>query len=181
MLFLSLLALLFHSAQAEAPPGLQLFCFTEPMSTSFLIETKGVEVQATVIHHYGSEYAPAISGIFTPSDLPTLERRAKFIRQMKPQMTFHWPLKACKNFGEGRFECWGTKDVQEGENGVKFEPFALYSTKVTEEGVAGKLEYLQLTLSVYASPNDNEGGTVEMRYPREGCSANRLRTVAGKP
>jgi hypothetical protein len=132
----------------------------------FVISTVGDRVTARVVHLYGTEYAPAISGVYTPHDLPILSEQAQLIRQMKSDMTFYWPLKNCKWIGEKHFECWNTDDVEVGENGVKFAPFALYTTKISEDGPAGHLEEIQVTLTV--SSGDKEA-RLEMRYDSQGC------------
>jgi hypothetical protein len=168
------LVLLFLSATAHAA-GISMVCATNPISTAFVIETKGEEVQARVIHFYGANYAPAISGTFTPSDLPLLARRAGFIAKMKDDTTFRWPLKKCKSISPERFECFGSDDKQEGKDGTLFEPFALYSTKVVEDGIVGKQENLRLTLSLYSG---EEEGVVEMSYSKEDCSADPARAAA---
>lgn len=164
-----LFALLLSVPAVAAEKPIALYCFTEPMSTSFMIDTVGKEVQARVMFSYGAAYAPAISGIFTPSDLPTLEKWAGYIKKMKPEMTFHWPRAKCKA-EKSRFECWGSDDVQEGEGGVPFQPFALYSTNIIEDGVAGRQEFIQVTMSVFTG---NDNGTVEMKFPKEGCFSGR--------
>lgn len=157
------------SAQGAEYPDIKLTCVTESPSTSFVIESQGKELIARVIHHYGAKYAPAISGIFTPNDLPTLSRRAKAVEKMKNDMSFRWPLSKCKKHDDFRFECFGTDDVQEGEGGAKFAPFALYTTRVKEEGIAGALEYLQVTMSF--DVDQDRDPSIEMRYPVGSCVA----------
>lgn len=145
MKFFLLLLLLPVSALAKP---FDLRCFTDPLTTSFSLKEKGDQMEVQVMHSYGSEYAPGLTGTFTPHDIPLLTERAELVRKLKPIMTFHWPLKKC-SFPEGRVECFGSEDEQEGEGGVKFQPWALYTSKISEDGLAGKLEYTRITLSLY--------------------------------
>lgn len=154
------------SAQA-APFTIDLVCATEPLSTTFGIRVEKDEVIASVIHHNGSGYAPAFSGIFTPNDIPLLAERAALVRKMLPITTFRWPLKNCSRNGD-LLKCFGTDDVEEGEGGAKLRPFALYTTKTTEEGIAGRLEYLSVTVSF--DVDGKSGSYVEMKYPRGYCT-----------
>ncbi|MGZ3693681.1 MAG: hypothetical protein ACXWQO_05745 [Bdellovibrionota bacterium] len=148
-----------------------LVCYTDPLTSSFDISQKADsdELLGTVIFHYGTEYAPAISGIYTPHDLPLLTERAALVKEMKPTTTFHWPKKKCLIGEQGRMECFGSEDVQDGEDGVKFTPFAIYTTRISEDGIAGKFDYLRVTLSIYAG---QKNAIVEMNYPLSGCELN---------
>jgi hypothetical protein len=159
--FLSTLAI------AAESPTIRLTCVTEYPSTSFVIESKGKELVARVLHHHGAKYAPAISGIFTPSDLPILARRAALVEKMSADMSFRWPLSSCKKHDDFRFECFGTEDMQLGEGGAKIAPFALYSTKIREDGIAGAYESLQLTMTF--DVDGERDPSIEMKYPMEAC------------
>ncbi len=166
---LTLLAISVSAATAHAAeyPEIKLTCVTESPTTSFVIQSQGKELVARVLHHNGARYAPAISGIYTPNDLPTLSRRAKAVEKMKDDMTFRWPLSKCKKHDEFRFECLGTEDVQEGVGGAKIAPFALYTTRVKEEGLAGTYEYLMVTMSF--DVDEQRDPSIEMKYPKENC------------
>ncbi|MCO5143192.1 MAG: hypothetical protein M9962_08900 [Oligoflexia bacterium] len=150
----------------------QLTCYTEYLTTTFVIWTENEDLYARVIHHNGAEYAPAIVGIYTPKDIPILERRANLVKQMQNETTFRWKKEKCK-FREGnRFECFGTDDIQYGRGGEKIEPFALYSTEVAENGIAGKLNYLWLRLTF--DVDGESGPAVEMEYPTFQCVNRKL-------
>jgi hypothetical protein len=164
---LILLSLLFAlPLQAAAP--INLTCATNPMTTSFGIRTEGEEVVATVMHSYGSRFAPAINGIFTPNDIEILAARAKLVEKMKDITTFRWPLSKCRRHNDYRFECFGTDDVQDGKDGSKIRPFALYTRRTLEDGIAGKSENLTITLSFNV---DGKGDpSIAMEYPIQGCN-----------
>ncbi len=162
--------LLFFStfALSAEPENIRLTCVTEVPTTTFAISTENDQVLATVVHHFGSRYAPAISGVFTPNDLPILQERAKLVEKMLPRTTFRWPLERCKKTGTWLFQCFGSKDVQEGVGGVKLTPTALYTSTTSEDGLAGKQEYLTVHLAFQV---DGKGDpSVRMKYPRSDCA-----------
>lgn len=161
------LALFPFAAQAAELPNIQMSCVTQFPTTSYLVESRGEELVVRVIHHNGSKYAPAISGIFTPSDLPILAKRAALAEKMADDMTFRWPLKNCKKHEGMRFECYGTDDVQEGRDKAKIAPFALYTTKLTQDGPGGKYDYLDVTLTF--DVDSERDGSIEMRYADGEC------------
>jgi hypothetical protein len=163
------LAFLLSSLTAQAAAPIRLTCVTDPPSTSFGIETNGDTVEGTVVFHYGPLYAPAINGVFTPHDLGILADRSELVKKLKDITTFHWPAKNCKAHDPYRFECFGTDDVQEGRAGEKVRPFALYTTRSEEDGIAGKHTYLKVTLSFDV---DGKGDpSVAMDYPIGDCAA----------
>lgn len=150
------------ASQAAEPPSIQMSCVTAFPTTSYLVESQGEELVVRVIHHNGSKYAPAISGIFTPSDLPILAKRAALVEKMADDMTFRWPLKNCKKHEGMRFECYGTDDVQEGKEKAKIAPFALYTSKLSHDGPGGKFETVDVTMSF--DVNGERDASIEMRY-----------------
>lgn len=168
MVVLAMMALGQGAFAADEPSPILLTCVTEFPTTSFAISTEGDFVVARVIHHNGSGYAPAISGTFTPNDLKLLSERAELVRKMKPDMTFRWPKAKCKKLGSPLvFQCFGTDDVQEGEGGAKFEPFALYSTAKTEDGIAGHYDWISIALTF--DVDGAHGASIEMTYPKSSC------------
>jgi hypothetical protein len=178
--FLVLLMLVSLPAQAApkaAEEPIELTCVTEWPTTSFVVWSEGDEVLARVIHHNGSSYAPAIVGTFTPNDLPLLAERAALVKKMKNEMTFHWPRKKCKKLGELVLQCFGTDDVQEGEGGAKFAPFALYSTTRVEDGIAGRQESASVTLTF--DVDGARGASIEMIYPKGSCVPRRMGEFRG--
>jgi hypothetical protein len=163
------LAILFFSVSGAraADTPINLTCITEVPSTSFVIWTEGKDLFGRVIYHFGSRFAPAINGIYTPNDLGVLAERASLVEKMQDVTTFRWPLSKCRRHDEFRFECFGTDDVQEGKNGEKLTPFALYTTRSSEDGIGGKWEYLSVTLTFQV---DGKGDpSVQMKYPKDGC------------
>lgn len=149
-------------AQAAELPSIEMSCVSQFPTTSYLVESRGEELVVRVIHHNGTKYAPAISGIYTPNDLPILAKRAALVEKMADDMTFRWPLKNCKKHEGMRVECFGTDDVQEGKGKAKIAPFAFYTTKTSEEGIAGKWEYLNVTMSF--DVNGERDASIDMRY-----------------
>ena len=142
-------------------------CLTEIPTTTFVVWTEGEEVLARVIHHNGSQYAPAIVGTYTPNDLPTLAKRAAAVRKMKNDTTFRWPKAKCQHLGEMGLYCTGATGTAEGEEGAKLKPWALYTSTVVEEGVAGKLE--SMNVSVIFDVDQDRDQSVEMKYPKGSC------------
>lgn len=156
------------SILAPTAGDIVLTCVTEFPTTSFVVSTEGEEVVARVIHHNGSGYAPAFSGTFTPNDLKILAERGELVRKMKPDMTFRWPLSKCKKLGSPLvFQCFGTEDVQEGEDGAKIAPFALYSTAKTEDGIAGHYDWISVAMTF--DVDGAHGASIEMTYPKSSC------------
>lgn len=177
---LALAMVLFSPSALSAPAAeepLALTCVTEFPTTSFVVWTEGESVKARVIHHNGSGYAPAIVGTFTPNDLPILAERAALVKKMKPDMTFTWPRAKCKKLGEMVLQCFGTDDVQEGEGGARFAPFALYSTAKEEFGIAGRLRSHSVTLTF--DVDGQHGASIEMWYPEGSCFPSAMKEIRG--
>ena len=126
-------------------------------------------VLGTVIFHQGPDFAPAINGMFTPSDLAELAARAARVKKLRDQMTFAWPLENCRQRGELRFECLGSDDVQTGRNGEKIRAFALYTARIDEDGLAGRRSLLRVNLS-FTVEGDGDA-YVTMDYPLDNCVA----------
>jgi hypothetical protein len=160
----TLILLLLPTPLYAAPYALR--CSTDPATNSVAIEEVGDEIRATVLLEYGAEYAPALAGDHTPHDLPLLAERARLASKLKPVMTFYWPRQKCEFPADGRIECFGTGDAQDGQDGAKFTPFAVYTTNVTEQGLAGKQESTRVTLALYS-----EGKSVDLKleYPAGSC------------
>lgn len=162
---LSLFCLFFSASSFAA--DYELTCMTEPPTTTFGIWREGEEMIVRVIHHNGTKYAPAFTGVFSPNDIPYLAEQAKLVLKMPAITTFHWPLKNCGLKGEV-FKCFGTEDVQEGEGGAKLKPFAVHTALASEETIAGKHEYLSVSLNF--DVDGKSGPRLEMKYPNYQCS-----------
>ena len=163
---LILLSLLFSPLTVSAAP-IRLACVTEWPTTSFVVREEGDTLSAQLIFHNGTEYAPVINGIYTPHDLPTLAEKAALAQKLSNQTTFHWPAKKCHGHDLHRFECFGTEDEQKGVGGEAIRPFALYTTKLSEDGIAGKYEYVSMALTFNVVGQGESA--VEMRYDAQGC------------
>jgi hypothetical protein len=151
---------------AEAKPY-QLGCMTEHPSTTFVIQEKEDFMEALIVHHHGSAFAPVLNGIALYRDLPIIMEQSKSVLKMKREMTFRWPMKKCKIRDEIKFECFGSDDVQEGLDGAKLKPFALYTGKITDDTFVGKWDSVSIRFSF--STDTGESSAVDMKYPMEGC------------
>ena len=135
-------------------------------STTFIIETKGDEVEARMINHNGVQYAPALVGVYTPSDLKTLVDRAVLTSKLVPDMKFHWKINKCKKHSDTRFECFGSDEIQT-LNGAKIQTFGLYTTDSVEDGIAGILKRTQVSLALFINDKSLE---IEMPYFSHLCA-----------
>lgn len=163
-----LLSLWLAIAAPAAPLPIDLVCVTEWPTTSFVIQEEGEKLRVELLFHSGSEYAPAITGIYTPRDLPIITERANYALVFPNYSVFRWPLAKCDKHDDPlRFECFGTDDVQNGNGGERIKPFALYTTKVSEDGIAGKLDYLKVAFTYQV--NGKGDPSLEMTYDRAAC------------
>lgn len=153
---------------AEAKP-FDLGCITEHPTTSFLIQEVDDQMVAKVYLHHGPEFAPVFQGIATFRDFPILQDQAKGVLKLKNAMTFRWPMKKCKVTDAIRFQCFGTDDEQDGVDGAKVKPFALYSTRIWEDSIAGKLESVSIRLTF--TVDKKESSAIDMNYPANNCSS----------
>jgi hypothetical protein len=150
----------------EAKP-FQLGCMTEHPSTTFVIQEKEDFMEALIVHHHGSAFAPVLNGIALYRDLPIIMEQSKAVLKMQREMTFRWPMKKCKIRDDIKFECFGSDDVQEGLDGAKLKPFALYTSKITEDTLVGKWDSVSIRFTF--STDSGESSAVDMKYPMEGC------------
>ena len=134
-------------------------------------------MEAKLYLHHGPEFAPVFQGIATYRDFPILQEQAKGILKLKNAMTFRWPMKKCKIIDSIRFQCFGTEEEQEGIDGAKVKPFALYSTRIWEDSIAGKLESVALRLTF--TVDKKESSAIDMKYPAQNCSST-LARLRGK-
>lgn len=162
-----LCALAAFSTTTALAEEFELACVTETPTTTFVIRTEGELLKARLILHHGPEFAPAINGVFTPRDLPILSDRANLARKLLSDTTFTWPRKNCRFRDDVRFECFGTDESSAGVGGVKIRPFALYTSRIKEETIAGTHNYVSLRMSFDV---DGKGDpSVEMKYDSVGC------------
>lgn len=144
-----------------------LTCVTNPPTTSFGIWTEGEEMVVRVLHHHGSRFAPAFTGVYTPNDVSYLAEVAKLVQKMPAITTFRWPRKNCSLNG-AVLKCFGTEDVQEGEGGAKLKPFGVHTSRTKVESIAGTNEYTHV--SVVFDVDGKSGPRLEMPFPEGECS-----------
>jgi hypothetical protein len=155
-------ALTFLTVEAMAKP-FEMGCITEQPTTSFLIKEVNQEIVATIYLHHGVQFAPVFQGVATYRDFPILQEQAKGVLKLANAMTFRWPLKNCKIFDAIRFQCFGSNDEQAGIDGAKIKPFSIYSGKVSEESIAGKLDWITVRFGFQV--DSGESSAIDMKYP----------------
>lgn len=165
---LACLALVLTSISAAAATSseeIKLTCVTDYPSTSFVIRQEGGRLLGRVIHHNGLAYMPIHSGIITPSDLKIMSERAATLTQLEPDMEFSWPLEKCVRHDDHRFECFGTDDRRE-INGKQVVPFALFTSRINHDNIAGQYEDIMVTLTFSI---DGKSYATDMNYPVRNC------------
>ena len=144
----------------EVPTTINVECITKQFpTTSFLIRTEGKQVRAQVLHHNGTGYAPAISGTFTPNDLPLLTERAKIVEKLGKNMFFTWQLEKCKIYDEMMFKCFGSDEIQE-VNGMKVKTFGLYTSRSTMFAMGQTFNSMRVVLSLTV-----DGKSIDLDMP----------------
>jgi hypothetical protein len=141
----------------------ELLCITEFPTTSFELVKTEKELQVRVIHHNGTRFAPFWNGLIVPNDLPLLQSKASLIEKMDTRWKMSWPLEKCEFHEDLRFECMGGATA-EASNGMKIEPFAIYTTRLTEDSIAGV--YRSTIMTVTFDVN-GVSQTVSMQYRDE--------------
>lgn len=160
----AILLTLMFAITAKAEP-FDLVCVTEFPSTSHIAEVKDGQLKVRVIHHNGTKYMPAYTGVMTPNDLPKVTRATEILPKLGDEWSFSWPLNKCKFKNEHRFECFGGAEKVV-LNGVEVLPFAIYTTQAHEDGVAGTRDITTVELSLYIN---DEGFMTAMPYQKSEC------------
>lgn len=138
------------SAHAADPKDIQLTCVTQPATTAFFAGAIGEDLVVRMVNFHGMDFTPALSGNFTPHDLPTLSQYAEAARLLNSDMHFKFNLKKCVK-GEGLlFECLSANEVQT-VNGAKVETIAFYTMQSTVQMVSGTYLRLMAHLTLYVN------------------------------
>lgn len=149
-------------AQAERYHAI---CATQFPTTTFVVQSDEKEVYVRIYHHNGTQYAPFHSGLLVPQDLNKFAEDAKVAEKLGSEIEAKWKLSQCDRKSEKVFSCFGKGELQK-RQGLEFAPFAAYSSHIQENGLAGKVEYIEMTLSY-----DVKGTTyhIPMKYSIQDC------------
>ena len=165
MKYLSFLLCALSTIALADAPKIHMACLTQPYSTSIVAETKDKELHLRVVHHNGVGYAPALSGNYTPNDIPILTERAALARKLAMDMTFIWPIEKCKKIDDIRYECSDSKQVLD-VNGVKIKPWSIEISRFTEEFSFGTFVSNKASILLNI---DGKDLFLEMRYAVGEC------------
>lgn len=170
---ISALLLIYPATSAEmeatAPAKINWICRTEARTTTIRVETSGETVTATVGHHNGVEYAPFLTGQFTPHDLPFLKQKAEDALKLYPLMTFKFKLSSCKQKDPFVFTCLQSDEEQE-LNGIKVKTYSISASRSVEQTAQGN--YATLIVRLHLGINDNQA-RLESNYGEEDCLLSR--------
>ena len=149
-----------HAADVNA------ICYTAiGGTTTFVMKTEDSKVNFEVFNQNGGGYAPFWSSIVVPNDLTILSKKAEIIKQLDKGFTATWTPDQCKWTAERKFACIGSTDPIN-VNGLEIEPWAVYSTVVTDSSFAGDYEYIDMTVSFEVN---KESLNYTMRYQADEC------------
>jgi hypothetical protein len=141
-------------------------CMTDiAPTTTFVIETKGSNIEFEVIHHNGGTYAPFWSSLVVPNDILNLSERADLIQKMGAGFKSTWPSKNCSWTGKNKFSCFGSDDIINVQ-GITVKPWALYSAAITDSSFAGDYNYIEMSVGFTA---DDKSQSYTMRYQEHEC------------
>ena len=142
------------------------FCYTAVGgTTTFVIKSENSVVNFEIFNHNGGGYAPFWSSLVVPNDLGVLSKKAEIIKKLDKGFAAAWKIDQCKWVGEKKFACVGSTD-KVNVNGLEIEPWAVYSTLVTDSSFAGDYEYVDMTVSFEIA---DESFSYTMRYPADEC------------
>ncbi len=169
MICTTLLLLVTQTATAK---DFYTWCVTSVApTTSFITETKGSDVELSLYHHNGVEYAPFWSSIIVPQDLKILEGKADLTRKVGDYIQVKWPKENCSWSGDELISCMG--GGQQLTAGTSIEPWALYSNVIVEKSFAGEYKWVEMTLSYYTKDENgkrsSETGQIVMKYEANDC------------
>lgn len=154
---------IFTIAASPAMAWKELTCATHPLTTSFVLRKSEKFLDVSVVHHNGTRYAPFWYALVVPNDLEILRKKASLIEKTDELVKMRWPIEKCR-FHEGfRFECFGGATA-EPSNGVRIEPFAIYSSRVREDSIAGVWNSTFLNVSF---TTEGESQMITMQYRDE--------------
>lgn len=160
-----LLAGLLGQAQVARAENYHVICSTQLPTTTFVVQSDAEYVSLRIYHHNGPKYAPFHSGLLVPQDLKNFSEDAQIVEKMGSLVEAKWKQSQCQRKSEKLINCFG-KVNSETPDGMVFQPFALYSSYIQENGIAGKLEYLELNMSY-----DLQGKSyqIPMKYLLQDC------------
>lgn len=140
-------------------------CSTQFPTTTFVVQSDDQFVNLRIYHHNGPMYAPFRSGLLVPQDLKAFSEEAKVVEKMGSLVEAQWKQSQCTRKSEKLFNCFGKIEAKT-PDGMEYQPFALYSSHIQENGIAGKLEYIELTMSY-----DIQGKSyhIPMKYSLQDC------------
>lgn len=142
------------------------FCYTAVGgTTTFMMKTEDSIVNFEVFNHNGGGYAPFWSSLVVPNDLPILTKKSEIIKQLDKGFKTTWKPDQCKWSGDRKFSCIGSTNPIN-VNGLQIEPWAAYSSVVTDSSFAGDYEYIDMTVSFEVN---NQSFNYTMRYPADEC------------
>lgn len=134
-------------------------------TTTFIIKTENNSVNFEVINHNGGRYAPFWSSLVVPNDLSTLAKKAEIIQKLDRGFSAAWKPEQCKWAGENKFSCMGSTE-KVNVNGLEIEPWAIYSSVITDSSFAGEYKYTEMTVSFEVN---DESFNYTMRYQEDEC------------
>jgi hypothetical protein len=174
-IFSTLLIVMLTSTSVQAAwDHQQGLCVTSPYpSTTFAFVTDKADdgakiVKLSVIHHNGLAYAPFWETAIVPSDLKMLSEKSKVILSLDEQLNTSWPEKSCRWIGAQKLACIGSAEKIV-VNKKLIEPWAFYSTVLSESSFAGDFTYIQMTLIFYV---DGEKFIYTSKYSQADCDFN---------
>ncbi|MEQ1724089.1 MAG: hypothetical protein ABL930_13015 [Pseudobdellovibrio sp.] len=146
-------------------------------TTTFIMKTENSVVNFEVFNHNGGGYAPFWSSIVVPNDLPILSKKAEIIKKLDQGFKATWNSDKCKWTGDRKFSCIGSTDTVN-VNGLDIEPWAVYSSLVTDSSFAGDYEYIDMTVSFEVN---KESFNYTMRYQADECILSESKISEKKP
>ena len=150
------------------------FCYTAVGgTTTFVIKSENSVVNFEIFNHNGGGYAPFWSSLVVPNDLGILAKKAEIIEKLDKGFAATWKTDQCKWVGEKKFACVGSTE-KVNVNGLEIEPWAVYSTLVTDSSFAGDYEYVDMTVSFVV---EGESFSYTMRYPADECLLSKTRIL----
>lgn len=139
-------------------------CFTEPLSTSFVADDVGENLNLTVFHHNGVQYMPIHSGIITPSDLGYLKSQGEVLTKLGSDFTVSFNKKNCKSYGEWKNSCFTNEKFEVG--GLTVDSAHLTTSTSTHEIFDYVFEEIEIHLSLRI---EGKSHSIPMKYAKSQC------------
>lgn len=146
-------------------------CVTRPYpSTTFAFVTDTVNeesvVKVSVVHHNGLSYAPFWETLVVPADLQMLADKSKTILSLADVLNTSWAAKECQWTGDKKVACMGHGEKVK-INSKVIEPWAFYSSVITDSSFAGDYTYIHMTMIFYI---DGEKFIYAFKYKEADCA-----------